>query len=71
MLPPRRNESNAALEALRPDILAHCCVAGLGGLPQVNLPAASVDGVPVGLSIIAAREHDRLLLDLAQAFAAR
>jgi amidase len=46
------------------------CVGGLTGSPQVNLPGASVDGVPVGLSIVAARGHDLDLLAVARAFAA-
>jgi len=38
------------------------CIAGLGGLPQVNVPAGDVDGVPVGLSFIAPPGEDQNLL---------
>ena len=38
---------------------------GHAGLPQVNLPLAVVDGRPVGLSLVAARGNDLLLLELA------
>ena len=40
-------------------------IAGLGGLPQVSLPLAAVDGCPVGLSIAGARGSDLMLLRLA------
>lgn len=41
------------------------CIAGLGGLPQLSLPFGSIDGLPVGLSMIAARGNDELLLEVA------
>lgn len=42
------------------------CIAGLGGLPQVNLPFATLNGLPIGLSMIAARGNDEMLLDIAR-----
>ena len=54
-----------ALEAWRNRALGLLCVAGHAGLPQINLPVAVVGGKPVGLSLIAARGQDRLLLALA------
>lgn len=44
---------------------AMLCPAGHAGLPQISMPLASVDGCPVGLSVIAARGQDEGLLDLA------
>jgi amidase len=41
------------------------CIAGIGRLPQVTLPAGMVDGAPVGLSILARRGKDMDLLDIA------
>jgi amidase len=41
-------------------------VASLCRLPQINIPAATVDGCPVGLSFIAGPRGDQRLLDLAQ-----
>jgi amidase len=41
-------------------------VAGLGGLPQLSMPMGIVHGAPVGLSLIAGRGRDALLLALAQ-----
>jgi amidase len=40
----------------------------LAGHPQVNLPGATVDGLPVGLSIIGPRGSDATLIAVAQAF---
>lgn len=41
------------------------CIAGLGGLPQVSLPMASLDGLPLGLSLVGRRGFDTGLLALA------
>lgn len=41
------------------------CIAGLAGAPAISLPLASVDGLPVGLSLVAAPGADLALLDLA------
>lgn len=41
------------------------CTAGLGGLPQLTIPVGTVDGAPVGLSIMARRGKDKALLQLA------
>jgi amidase len=41
------------------------CIAGLARLPQVSLPLATLNGCPLGLSLIAARGNDTLLLALA------
>ncbi|MGE0225947.1 MAG: amidase [Acetobacteraceae bacterium] len=40
-------------------------IAGFCGLPEVTLPAAMVDGAPVGLSLVAGPGQDRALLALA------
>jgi amidase len=44
-------------------------IAGVGRLPQISLPLADVSGVPIGLSLIAARGEDMWLLQAAQAIA--
>lgn len=41
-------------------------VAGLGGLPQVSLPLAMLDGLPLGLSLVGIRGADTALLELAR-----
>jgi len=42
------------------------CIAGLCGLPQISLPMATLDGLPLGLSLIGARGSDRALIALAR-----
>jgi len=66
---PKRTIRYAEIDAIRDRILAGTCIAGLSGFPQVNLPVATVDGGPVGLSILGPAGSDRMLLDLAVAFA--
>jgi amidase len=53
-----------------PRVLARMAIAGIGRLPQISLPAAEVDGVPVGLSLLAAEGSDAFLLSAAQGVAA-
>lgn len=47
------------------------CISGLTGLPQVSLPLARIDGLPLGLSLIGNRDRDVDLLDLAEAVTAK
>jgi amidase len=56
-----------ALTPIRDAILCLCALGGLGGHPQVSLPGATAEGRPVGLSIVAARGADALLLRTALA----
>lgn len=62
---PKRGTSGAALDAFRGPTLQLAAWAGSSGVPQLTLPAGTVDGAPVGLSIIAPRDADRALLDWA------
>ncbi|MGH8702113.1 MAG: amidase [Burkholderiales bacterium] len=64
---PIRNAAPADTEDFRARALALLCPAGLARLPQVSLPLAMLDGCPLGLSLIAARGSDALLLGLARA----
>ena len=41
------------------------CISGLGGLPQVSVPMAELNGLPLGLSLTGARGADLQLLGLA------
>lgn len=66
---PRRNEPAETAVPVRERALALLCVAGLGGLPQVTLPAGLVHGCPVGVSLIAARGEDEMLLGLVRQLA--
>jgi amidase len=38
------------------------CVAGMAGLPQVSVPWTTIDGAPVGLSVIGPRGSDEAVL---------
>ena len=67
---PRRGLALPELDPLRDRITCLCAQGGLTGVPQVNLPGASVDGAPIGLSIIGGRGSDATLVALAQAMEA-
>lgn len=67
---PRCNTPAAALDDFRARAMSLLCIAGLAGLPQVSLPLAKLHGCPLGVSLIAARGEDALLLALARRIAA-
>ena len=64
---PRRDSPLEALDTFRSRVMTLTVTAGLAGLPQVTLPAGTVDGCPCGISFIAAAGADERLLDLAVA----
>jgi aspartyl-tRNA(Asn)/glutamyl-tRNA(Gln) amidotransferase subunit A len=43
-------------------------ISNMYGNPAVSIPAGSIDGLPVGLQVLAARHRDALLFDVALAF---
>ncbi|WP_198371939.1 amidase [Roseomonas rosulenta] len=55
------------LEGVRAAINVLCAHGGLAGHPQVSIPGALVEGRPVGLSLLAARGADALLVATALA----
>jgi amidase len=61
-----RNSPLQEQDGLRARALPMLCIAGLARLPQVSLPLATLDGCPLGLSVIAARGNDTMLLELAK-----
>jgi amidase len=61
---PLLTASAADLNAYRTRAMDYTCIAGLGGLPQINIPAGSIDGVPFGVSLIGWPGADETLLDL-------
>jgi amidase len=67
---PLLSASQAEQNAVRERTMGVTAIAGLGGLPEVSLPAARVAGAPVGLSLVAAPGRDRALLALAERVAA-
>jgi amidase len=60
---------NAAFDdvevSFRARAISLLCIAGLGGLPQLTVPAATVDGCPVGLSLVGSPGADLALIELA------
>ncbi|HXJ02796.1 MAG TPA: amidase [Micropepsaceae bacterium] len=62
---PRTDASAEELDAFRVRALSLTCIAGIGGLPEISIPAATVDGCPAGLSFIGWPGADETLLDLA------
>lgn len=57
----------AQLDDFRARAMSLLCIAGHAGLPQVSLPLAILNGCPLGLSLVAGRGNDALLLQLARA----
>ncbi len=67
---PLLGASPAEQNAVRERTMGVTAIAGLAGLPEVTIPAAHVEGAPVGLSLVAAPGRDRALLALAERVAA-
>lgn len=63
---PLLSSSATELEAIRKQLFQLLCVAGLGGLPQVSLPACFYEYAPLGISLIANHGRDLLLLQAIQ-----
>jgi amidase len=61
---PLRTATGEAVESFRQRVQRLTCIAGLSGLPQISIPAATVDGAPIGLSLIAPPGRDLDLLAL-------
>lgn len=62
---PLLNTSNEELEVFRRKSMALICLSSLAGLPQISIPAALSNGLPVGLSFMAWKGGDESLLELA------
>ena len=67
---PLRAEPESGLDDYRNRAIRLLCVAGLAGMPQLNLPLAGRDGAPMGLSLIGPRGSDLLLVAMALKLAA-
>ena len=52
---------------LREQITCLCAFGGLAGRPQVSIPGATVDGLPIGLSIVGGPGTDATLIAVARA----
>ena len=64
---PLKNQDLDTIEVkYRHQAMGLLCVSGLGGLPQVSLPLTEIEGMPIGLSILARRGNDEMLLEFAK-----
>jgi amidase len=59
---PKRNLSVKEMEQYRTNTMKLTCIAGLSGFPQVTIPLAKENGIPIGLSFIANHHSDLKLL---------
>jgi amidase len=61
---PRLDADIETVEEARRGAQRLTSIAGIAGLPQVSIPAACVDGAPVGLSLVGPADSDEQLLAL-------
>jgi amidase len=62
---PLADTPAADLEGFRTRVMRLTCTAGVSGLPQMTIPAGTINGCPIGLSFIGWAGGDEALLDLA------
>jgi amidase len=63
---PLLTSSSLELEQVRKQLFQLLCIAGLGGLPQVNIPICQYENAPLGVSLIANSQQDLFLLHTIQ-----
>ncbi|MDH5535644.1 MAG: amidase family protein, partial [Betaproteobacteria bacterium] len=66
---PLKNRPSEETDDIRARAMSLLSIAGLARLPQVSLPLARAEGCPLGLSLVAARGADAMLLALARKIA--
>ena len=64
---PTKGQAISALNIVRDRITCLAAHGGLTGVPQVSIPGATVNGLPVGLSIVGAHGQDAMLVAVAKA----
>jgi amidase len=62
---PRIDGDEAEMQSFRVRVMGLTCIASLTGLPQISIPAGTIEGCPIGLSFIGWAGGDEVLLDLA------
>ncbi len=63
---PEVGRTAEALESFRYRVLQNSGMTPLSGNPQISLPVGRLEGMPVGLSLVAAHGRDEWLLGLAE-----
>ena len=66
---PQRGLPLSVQNPLRERLLCLCAHGGLTGVPQVSIPGATIDGAPIGLSIVGGHGTDATLVTVALALA--
>lgn len=64
-----KGQDTETVTAFRNKALGMLCVSGQCRLPQLSMPLATVDGAPLGISLIGAPGSDHLLLQMAERIA--
>lgn len=67
---PLKGQTLSSLDRLRERITLLCAHGGLTGVPQVTIPAARIEGLPVGLSVVGGHGTDASLVAVARALEA-
>ena len=62
---PFAGQPRSRMWELRIPVISLTCIAGILGAPQLTMPVAEVNGLPVGLSIMGLPGSDEMLLTLA------
>jgi amidase len=62
---PPAGQRRSAMRVRRASVITLTCIAGTIGAPQLSIPAAEVDGLPVGLSFLGQPGSDEMILALA------
>jgi amidase len=63
---PRLDFDEEMFETVRNRAGRLLCIGSMSGCPQISLPLATVDGVPVGLSLLGPPGRDRALIAVAR-----
>jgi amidase len=64
---PVSGQPRSRMWELRVPVISLTCIAGMLGAPQLSMPLAELDGLPIGLSIVGPPGTDEILLSHARA----
>jgi amidase len=64
--PTRNMPASFTEQEYRAQAMQILCIAGLSGLPQITMPLAKLNGLPVGVSVVGWRSSEFELLSLAE-----